>query len=1089
MSSSLNIQELLACLKNTYMATDKNIRSESEKKLLTLKEQNILYFTSQLIDLLKLSLNEIDKNLRMSIILLLKRSIDQKLKNYALDENTINQLIQSYITIIVSPNMDSKEIENFKETFLMLLDNTSCEILIEIIAYISKQIISMPLGSVNGVITILCSVVESSSIKKAKEFIIIVEGILNITSSILENLYDKYENVDQKNNLQDYFKLNNIFSSIYYLFFHSYIRFHKKYKIKNENISNIEEKISIIGFKLLVNLKVSDNNRIISWTGDKKYDKNINAMKINILKFLNLYVTAMGQIIMDKNKIENHGQLIKIIMANLEWIIMNKFIYLVKILSKDEYPDYHYIIIISCMFIYLKRILGKDNFIHEYTDHFNSMYKNILLPLLLISDIEEEIALDNEMFNGYLIDINEIIYKSKQKNIKSSIAGLMKVFYQKNINCNNFMIKYNISLLDYLINSNNDEDKSIFDKNDIIILLLKAYSKEKIISVLFLALNIFSEVNNYSNKAQNDKLLEKFYKNSFEPLTNEIKYPPLKHQFILFIKNYSLRFFDCDNIAFETSIKLLFTYLFEMEYLLISNSAADAIQFFFSDDIKGKEDRIKFTLLKIATKMSSNFERQIIEVQISNFFEVLYQIMVNFQSCDNEFFLRIFTNLCERVKLEVERHNRLRFIVKKEKNEAKKKASKQTNLNNYKIIINKCFNIIRLLINNKRFVDKNYQIIEESLKPLVAFMENPKKIDFDEDIIYIIYMLIILREKITGICFSLIKNLHKYIDKTKGLFPDSYQLINAYLAYGTDQILANKVWYEGLFSAFKSGLKFDDFNKSGLYTCILIQTWIINCSKIPNEYLSNLVSDIIKKIKIIINNFKSSNSKYMGEERYSFLGYVTLILSGLINYSSIIIPALQEAKADESLKNWLKIIVKENEVIYEYEIKIIIYSICMIIQKKVILGDIQYLLNICVDLLKCQEKNGKYELKKKTRKFLNLAFVDDDDEEDNSNEKNSEEDEEYMDYKEMKEIVKKTINPIKDLDEFKTFNDLLIDLKNNRNDIFSLWENSLNEEKKTDVKNLFEVKRINIQFNSNKSMNVPRRIVAIKRNKNNTNSL
>ena len=202
----------------------------------------------------------------------------------------------------------------------------------------------------------------------------------------------------------------------------------------------------------------------------------------------------MGDIIMDKNKEENHSQFIKIIISNLEWLIMNKFTYLIKILSKDEYPDYHYIIIISCMFIYLKRTLSKDNFNYEFTDRFNSMYKNILLPLLLITDIEEEIALDNEMVNGYLIDMNEIIYTSKQKNIKSSIAGLIKIFYQKNINCNNFMIKYNLGLLDYLINNKNVEDKALFGQNDIIILLLKAYSKEKIISILFLALNIFSEV-------------------------------------------------------------------------------------------------------------------------------------------------------------------------------------------------------------------------------------------------------------------------------------------------------------------------------------------------------------------------------------------------------------------------------------------------------------------------------------------------------------------------------------------------------------------------------------------------------------------
>ena len=37
----------------------------------------------------------------------------------------------------------------------------------------------------------------------------------------------------------------------------------------------------------------------------------------------------------------------------------------------------------------------------------------------------------------------------------------------------------------------------------------------------------------------------------------------------------------------------------------------------------------------------------------------------------------------------------------------------------------------------------NMQKIEEALSPLVAYMDNPNKIDFDEDIISITYYLII----------------------------------------------------------------------------------------------------------------------------------------------------------------------------------------------------------------------------------------------------------------------------------------------------------------------------------------------------------
>ena len=1086
MSSSFSIEEILTCLKNTYLSPDKRVRAESEKKLSELKDQNILTFISQLIDLLKLSLNEIDKNLRMSIILLLQRSIKEKIKENKLDENSNNQLIQLYITIIVNPNMTEKEIENLKETFILLLNNTKTEVLIEMITYINKQLLSMPLSSVNGVINILLSIIECTCVKKAKIFLVIVEGVLNISSSILENLYSKYEKLDIQNRLEDYLKINKIFSNMFNLFFQCIIRTYKKYNIKNENIFNIYYNISFIGIKLLVDINAKDNNRIISWTGDKTIDKDMNAMKINIFKFLNYQVSITENTITDKNKVENHNQLIKIILSNLEWLIMNKFTYLIKIEFEDEYPNYNYSLIISFMFIYLKRIFSKDNYIFECATYFNSMYKNILLPLLIITNIEEDIALDNDSVNGYIIDINDIIYDNKQKKIKSSLAGLMKKIYQKNTSSNNFMIKYTVFLLDYLVNNSSCEDKTLFEPNDIIILLLKVYSKDKIMTALFLALNIFSQVQKYSGKVENDRLINKIYEKSFEALTNHLDYLPLKHQLILFIINYSLRFYEPTEIAFETNIKLLYSFAFEPKYLLISNSAADGIQHFFSEYKDTENKNILYTLLKVSTNLTPNFEKHIKEVENSNFFEVLYQIITNSEIGFSEFHRTIFANLCKRINVEVDRHFRLKFITKKEKNKSKKKAKELTNLNDYKVIINKCFNIIKFLIKNHNFLEKNYELIEDSLKPLIAFMEDPKKIDFDEDIINIIYNIIIMRQKITGISFKLIKYIYKYIDKTKGLLLESYQLINAYLAYGSDQILVNKAWYEGIFSAFKSGIQSEDYPKSGLYTSILLQTWVIHCIKLPSDYLSDIINKIINKIQIIIINNRTS--KYMGDEKYSFLGYVTLILSALINYSSLIINALQKNNNLDNLINWLQIIVKENEVIFEYEIKIIIYSICKIIKNGIISNNIELLLNIGLDLLKCQEKNGKYELKKKTRKMLNFIFVEEDDIDDSEKEDDEEEDDEYNEYKEMKEIVQKTINPIKDMDEFKNFNDLLIFVKNNRNDLYNSWVNSLDDDKKTNLKKLFEVKRIHIQYNEKNSIVVPRRIVSIKRNINNQNN-
>ena len=1084
MSISFDVKEILICLKNTYSSPDKKVREESEKKLATLKNQNIVEFTSQLIILLKTDSAEIDKNMKLSIILLIKRSLREKIENEEINKIQNEQLIQQFIIILVYPSLSKKELENISEVFKLSLEICPEETLIGIIKYINKEIASMPLGSFNGVITILTSIIESKSLTN-KFFSNVLETSLEMGCSMIENLFVEYEKINIEKNLEDYLKLNDMFGNSFEFLFQSNFKSFKRFKLKDAKIDNLFFKMFIIGAKLLVNMKSNNNNKIISWTNQEKIDKNINTMKIKIFRFLNLQLNTFGEVIIDQNKINIADQLIKIIIGDLGWMIVNKYSYIMKLETEDEqgtYDDYNYSLLISYMFIYLKRVLYKDNFITEYTVQFNDMFKNILLPLLILSNLEEEIALDNDSVNGYCIDIDDIITGNKEKKIKSTVSGLIKAFYEKNNICNNFIIKYTLGLLEFLISGNNDilKNKDIFNENDIIIVLFKAYSKEKIATTLFLVLNLLSQVNTKNNYI-NDTYIRDYFDRIFEPLCI-INNALLKHQIILFISNYSLRFYEPDTNVFETKILFLYSCLFETEKSLISNSASQAIQHFF--DKKYKEDpNIKNTLLKAAIINTSNFENHIANIQISNFFDVLYQILLNFDKLDNEFFIQIFVKLCQRINVEEERHRRLKFKVKKVKNKAIKKAKEKTNLNDYNIIINKCFNIIRMLMNSKNFVVKNLKQIEESLSPLVAYMDEPNRIDFDEDIISIINLIIVHNEKLTQICLDLIEHLYKYCKKIDGLLLDMYELINAYLAYGTDIILSNEKWSTGIFMVFQQGIQSTKYKNSPLYTCLLIQTWIINCSKIPEKIIGDLVDLIIKEIDIIIKDYK--NYKSTGDDDYNFLGYITTILSGLINYSNIIIQLLNKTNNADSLKNWLNIIKKEDKAGYEYEIKIIIYSICIIIQKGIIKGDINDLLNISVELLKVQEYNAKYELKKKDKKKLDINFNDDSDQSEDDDE-DSEND--LSEYKEIKDLIKKTINPIKNMDEFKMYKELLLFLKNNGNEAYLNWEKTLDENQKQLVNKLFGTKRINISTENNNNIQIPRRIVSIKRNQNQDNN-
>ena len=417
MSSSNNINEILLCLKNTYSSADKKIRKESEQKLDILKNQNIIEFSTQLIMLIKSNSPDIDNNLKLSIILYLKRCLKEKIEKEEINKTQSEQLIQQFIITLVYPSLFKKHLENLSDVFTMVLEISPEETLIGIIKYINQEISSMPLGSVNGVISILLSIISSKNLTK-KNFTQVLETSLEMASSMVENLYLEYEKLNLSTNLEDYLKLNDMFSNSFEFFFMSNFKSFKRFNIKEQKIDNLFFKMFIIGAKLLVNMKSDNNNKIISWIGQEKIDKNINTMKIKVFRFINLQLNTFGDVIVDQNKINVTNQLTKIIINDLGWIIMNKYSNLMKLETEDEqdsYPDYNYSLLISYMFIYLKRILGKDNFIKEYTSQFNEIYKNILLPLLIPTVLEEDIALDNESVNGYSIDINDILIDNKEK--------------------------------------------------------------------------------------------------------------------------------------------------------------------------------------------------------------------------------------------------------------------------------------------------------------------------------------------------------------------------------------------------------------------------------------------------------------------------------------------------------------------------------------------------------------------------------------------------------------------------------------------------------------------------------------------------
>ena len=172
---------------------------------------------------------------------------------------------------------------------------------------------------------------------------------------------------------------------------------------------------------------------------------------------------------------------------------------------------------------------------------------------------------------------------------------------------------------------------------------------------------------------------------------------------------------------------------------------------------------------KIIEKYSMKFISYIVQAKNPLYFEILSQISESIKNEDMLF--ELLNSLFNRVIKEISprrlSHN-TNFDMKVE----------GSLTNNYKTIINKCFEVIRSIFNNELFIIKYYYKIEEMINPLLKYMKYPNKIDFDDDIVIIITIIIKILKKIPLCAINLLPDLPKYLRKNKGMNLLLYELIN-----------------------------------------------------------------------------------------------------------------------------------------------------------------------------------------------------------------------------------------------------------------------------------------------------------------------
>jgi hypothetical protein len=317
-------------------------------------------------------------------------------------------------------------------------------------------------------------------------------------------------------------------------------------------------------------------------------------------------------------------------------------------------------------------------------------------------------------------------------------------------------------------------------------------------------------------------------------------------------------------------------------------------------------------ILNIIQKLMPQLIDQIAEIEIILFFDVLKEIVLYVDV--EQFLLPVTKQIVNRILKEVKTN-------RKPNTDKQGKDSEESRTNVY---ITKCFTILYAILGKHKLYsfpnndnsNQDIQVIIEAstfqtesfevlIEPLVVYLKNPKKIEFDDEIVELLSSLL----KNTRIVDTFFQNifpfLENYFNKNTVMTEELFELLNLYVMVD-NSFLKEKEYLRSFIHMINMGLKENQEDEnSAVYSCLLIQIWFYKVQDLPNEVVSALITQCVDELcdlyDIHKENLESLNNDH---DVYIYLSYLTAIYAGLIHYPILVIRILIEKDMMSNFIEW-----------------------------------------------------------------------------------------------------------------------------------------------------------------------------------------
>jgi len=141
--------------------------------------------------------------------------------------------------------------------------------------------------------------------------------------------------------------------------------------------------------------------------------------------------------------------------------------------------------------------------------------------------------------------------------------------------------------------------------------------------------------------------------------------------------------------------------------------------------------------------------------------------------------------------------------------------------------LNKRFNLLRLVCDNKNYINTYHTELEYIFKELYDYLKCNKNSGFDEDLIMMLTCTMKHLRRASSYTLELLNYVPKLLKKSKGLTMDLFEFLNQLIFYGHEEVLAKEETLSNLYQIYELSATFfmekSDLDKSPFLGALLMQ--------------------------------------------------------------------------------------------------------------------------------------------------------------------------------------------------------------------------------------------------------------------------